>query len=431
MKIARILKLTIPMLLGGILLLAVADAGATTVVAAKPQPTRTPVPTAPPRPTPIPTPQPGPVCWNVVAVPSIPGYETQLTSVSGSGPNDVWAVGYSTTLIPGGNGVDGSRHTLTLHWNGTSWSVVPSPDPLAAAANVVNQLNSVIAIAPNDAWAVGYSVSGSNPYQTLTMHWNGSIWQVVPSPNLAPPNGYNALNAVSAVASNDVWAVGGVPGGIGVNGRAILMHWNGATWTLTPEPPETVYWSSTTRTGVTAVAANDVWAVGQFSAFRWNGSVWAVAAGFSGQNLAAVDHSSATNVWSVGTNPPSGGGSEGGGSQGRANAQRFDGATWTNTNPALVGTSNDTGFYGVTAISPSNVWAVGRLNRFTLTQQWDGSAWRVVGSANGNSNPDPNSVIGNILLGVHANSATDIWAVGYFYNANNNPQALIERYVCQ
>ena len=123
--------------------------------------------------------------------------------------------------------------------------------------------------------------------------------------------------------------------------------------------------------------------------------------------------------------------SEGGSYPPSAGTQRFDGATWTNINPALVGTSNDTGFYGVTAISPSNVWAVGRLNRFTLTQQWDGSAWRVVGSANGNSNPDPNSVIGNILLGVHANSATDIWAVGYFYNTNNNLQALIERYVCQ
>ena len=429
MKTALILKLTISALIGGTLLLNVNSVNAT--ILAKRKPTSTPRP-PPPVATPSPTPQPGPVCWNVVTAPSIPGYDTQLTSVSGSGPNDMWAVGYSTTLIPGGGGVDGSRHTLTLHWNGANWSVVPSPDPLAAAANVVNQLNGVFALAPNDVWAVGYSGGGNQPVTNLTLHWNGSAWQIVPSPNLAPIPGLgsaNSLTAVSAVASNDVWAVGyATTSALGP--QAVLMHWNGTAWALTPAPTETIAWISAARTGVTAVTANDVWAVGQFSAFRWNGTAWAVAAGFSGQYLEAVDHSGANNVWSVGTNPPSGGGSEGGSSGSVANAQRFDGAVWTNTTPDLALTGSNTAFRGVTVLSPSNVWAVGFLNQSTMTQQWDGTRWRVVGSANGNPNPNPN-FLGNQLLSVHANSATDIWAVGFFGDANSNARALIERYVCQ
>ena len=425
MQFTRILNAALPAIASSVLLLSVMGASATTAVAAKPKPTRTPSPTSPPQPTPTPTAVPGPVCWTVAAVPNIPGYDTELLSVHGSGPNDVWAVGYTSE--------NNARHTLILHWNGNAWSTIPSPNPLPDGNNTINQLNGVYAIAANDAWAVGYTVGANDPYRTLTLHWNGATWQSVPSPNLpiTRPDIYNALNSVSAVSANDVWAVGGAPNGVGGASRAVLMHWNGATWSLTPEPPETGLWSSTGRTGVTAVAANDAWAVGQFSAFRWNGSAWAVPAGFSGQNLLGVDHSSLNNVWSVGTIPPSGGGSEGGGSGPAATAYRFDGASWAATLPELSLTGNNTAFRGVTVIAPNNVWAVGWFNRSTMTQRWDGTAWHIVRSADGNPNPDPNSVIGNVLNSVHANSATDMWAVGFFYDASFQSRALIERYVCQ
>jgi hypothetical protein len=357
-------------------------------------------------------------------VPNIPGYDTQLLSVHGSGPNDVWAVGYYTE--------NNSQRTLILHWDGGSWSVIPSPNPLPDGNDTINQLNGVFAITPNDAWAVGYTVGGDQDYRTLTMHWDGTLWQTVPSPNLpiTQPDIYNALNAVSAVSANDVWAVGGAS--VGVASRAVLMHWDGTAWSLTPEPPETALWSSTGRTGVTAVSTNDVWAVGQFSAFRWNGSAWTVPTGFSGYAMYGIDHSSPSNVWSVGTIPPSGGGSEGGGASGPvATAYRFDGASWGTTTPELSLTSNKTAFRGVSVIAPNNVWAVGWRNRSTMTQQWNGTAWRIVRSADGNPNPNPNSAIGNVLNSVHANSATDIWAVGFFYDAAFQPRALIERYVCQ
>ena len=56
-------------------------------------------------------------------------------------------------------------------------------------------------------WAVGYTITtdGTNqPDRTLIEHWNGSTWSVVASPNVGGND--NLLNGVAA--AGDVWAVG-------------------------------------------------------------------------------------------------------------------------------------------------------------------------------------------------------------------------------
>ena len=120
--------------------------------------------------------------------------------------SDAWAVGSYAA--------DGNVFTATLieHWDGTAWRVVPSPNRLTTPnRNTINALNGVTAVAPDDVWAVGYTVSLDASYQTLVLHWNGADWSVVDSPNGAGP--YNALNAVAAAGPDDVWAAGGVPYG--------------------------------------------------------------------------------------------------------------------------------------------------------------------------------------------------------------------------
>jgi hypothetical protein len=91
-----------------------------------------------------------------------------------------------------------------MHWNGSAWTVIASPNALTTGASVINRLHGVAVIAPNDVWAVGYSTGGSQGYRTLTMHWDGVSWQIVPSPNLRLPSQYNALNAISAIAADEV-----------------------------------------------------------------------------------------------------------------------------------------------------------------------------------------------------------------------------------
>src|SRR5207253_3129447 len=66
-------------------------------------------------------------------------------------------------------------------------------------------LAGVEAIAPKDIWAVGYYTSTST-YQTLVEHWDGTAWSVVPSPNGGP--GWNLMWRLSASTPRDVWSVG-------------------------------------------------------------------------------------------------------------------------------------------------------------------------------------------------------------------------------
>ena len=371
----------------------------------------TPTPTRTPTPTNTPTPQP-PACWTVVPGPTVVGYGAVLRAVAGSADNDVWAVGWFDN--------NSSRHTLILHWDGSTWQIVPSPDVVNAGSNSINALYGVAVVASNDVWAVGYAASLSTPYQTVTLHWDGHTWQVVPSPNVNTPGFYNALNSVFAIASNDAWAVGGAPADLGAyDARSVLMHWDGSTWQLYPEPPAVASWSTTTRFGVTARASNDVWAVGKFSAWHWDGSVWSVPSGFSGQNLLGID-TNGSALWSAGTNP----GyyvSEGGYQPPSPNAQYFNGTTWQVTYP--VNSNGSAGFNSIKVITPSSVWAVGVAGTSVLTEKWNGTQWTIVQAANVSSST-------NVLLSVNG-TATGLWAVGYYLDAANNQRVLIERYTCQ
>src|SRR5262249_55853317 len=103
---------------------------------------------------------------------------------------------------------------------------------------------------PNDAWAVGLCYC-RRPYDALALHWNGASWTQATTPNLGMTS---ALASVSAVASNDVWAVGAT----GAN-NPLAIHWNGSTWNLTFTPNGS---GSSGFYGVAVRSATDVYAVG-------------------------------------------------------------------------------------------------------------------------------------------------------------------------
>lgn len=128
--------------------------------------------------------------WHVVSGSNPSTTLNNLESVAAITANDVWAVGYYRS----GNNDD----TLIEHWNGSSWSVIASPNP----GTVSNVLYSVSAISSNDIWASGNYLYGNNNLAGFVEHWNGSQWSIVPSPNAL------TLNAITAISANDVWAVG-------------------------------------------------------------------------------------------------------------------------------------------------------------------------------------------------------------------------------
>ncbi|HLJ81535.1 MAG TPA: hypothetical protein VKT52_08625, partial [Ktedonobacterales bacterium] len=89
-----------------------------------------------------------------------------------------------------------------------SWQVVPSPAIDVSNSTFGARLHSVAVVSATDVWAVGFGPQPGGPAyvkQTLIEHWNGTSWSIVPSPN--PPSAYSEveLDGVFALAANNVW----------------------------------------------------------------------------------------------------------------------------------------------------------------------------------------------------------------------------------
>jgi hypothetical protein len=183
--------------------------------------------------------------------------------------NNVWAVGEQ---IVQRSGVD-TDVPLIEHWNGARWSIVPAP--IAA----VGALRSVSATSTTDIWAVG--ASQKNPEATLALHFNGSTWKAVTAPT--PPHTHGGLFGVKAVAANNAWAVGDDFPSSGGNGTVLVDHWNGTTWQVSPTPPVGPSNALSGLYSVAAGAGTGVWAVGfmvtdvtaQAVVLHWTGRAWA------------------------------------------------------------------------------------------------------------------------------------------------------------
>ena len=288
--------------------------------------------------------------WRVAAAPIPRG--AILSSVAASGTGDVWAVGWrphnAGTLIehwdglrwhivaaafpPGGilNGVValtphdawavgtyfGHRAvTLIEHWDGRRWTVTPSPRPhLAPGRRPYAVLQAVTAISPTDVWAVGYSGTEiPATSRTLTEHWDGRRWTIVPSPNVRSPRSVtnNILFSISGSRRDNLWAVGSwgsVAGGYGGKGdHALTLHWDGRRWSRIAVP---ALGERALLSGV-AARARQGWAVGdrgpqphpQTLIERWDGARWSVfnSPGGSGFSATSIELSG-RGAWAVGAN---------------------------------------------------------------------------------------------------------------------------------
>jgi hypothetical protein len=193
-----------------------------------------------------------------------------LFAVSADAMNDVWAVGFQ------GPENDNSR-TLVMHFDGTSWETVPSPSVGSGAS----QLNGVVALAPNDVWAVGFSTPVAPPQQAATLtlieHWDGTSWTVVTSPNVGPQSVFqsNRLQGIAAVSTNDIWAFGSYNQANGSGQQnTLLMNWNGTAWSLasSPSPVKGGFVSDVLFAGVSPSPGN-MWIVGSEDEAPYEGTL--------------------------------------------------------------------------------------------------------------------------------------------------------------
>jgi len=215
-----------------------------------------------------------------------------------------------------------------------------------------SSLTGVAAITPDDAWIVGSRAVGSPPMDApMAMHWDGSTWRMVRIPN-PPGDREDGLAAGSAVAANDVWAVGQAG-----ERTTLTMHFDGTRWhtVASPNPPGE---ARNSLTGVVAIAADDVWADGTGAApnsgisEHWDGTSWQLVpmqAKGQFEELAGITAQADGTIWAVGLVRPFQ-------PRYRTLAQEFDGASWSvSKTPSL---DNGDQLESVTSAG-REVWAVG------------------------------------------------------------------------
>jgi hypothetical protein len=343
----------------------------------------------------------GDVAWTVVPSPSPVDDGNFLYGLAADGTADAWAVGEQ---YPGSG-------ALIEHWDGSAWSLSNSPD-----FAVDKQLNGVAADSPQDAWAVGQYYDAAGSRQAVIEHWDGSAWALAPTPN---PGTDDTLAAVAVVSAGDAWAVGHAASST-ADAPALIEHWNGSNWQVFPSPA--VAYPSYLR-AITAISANDIWAVGTAGqrtlTEHWNGSAWSVVKSPSPSTsthyaepinvLNGVTAISADNVWAVGTFNTT----QATGAADHTLVEHWNGTKWSlvDSPDTVSGYTSVNHLQSVAAISASDVWAVGVSKAATygaadqtLIEHWDGTAWTIA--------PSPVTTTWSALYAITAIPDGGLWAAG-------------------
>jgi len=282
--------------------------------------------------------------------PSSSGVHLSGTAVVSA--TDIWAVGSWADFGPGDGLVP-----LIEHWNGLTWSIVPSPVLPHPVANQGAQLYSVTAVSASDAWAVGYIGTGTHHF--LILHWDGTSWTRVPAPHNGP---VAVLSGVTAISATKVWAVGTVhiKWGKHLLTSPVALRWNGKVWQRMPTA------GAGSLLAVTG-SENNIWAVGGWHngasspgrtlIEHWNGRHWKNFVGHTGypesiqQPLTGIAMLPGNELWAVGYHEDEHS------LQSQTLIEHFSHGAWSpvrNMNP--VGSD---WFASVAAATPTAVWAVG------------------------------------------------------------------------
>jgi hypothetical protein len=154
--------------------------------------------------------------------------------------------------------------TLAAHWNGTAWSIVPTPG-ITSAGDVQNLLTGVSSDAAGDVWASGYAhnVHNQNSFHVpYVLHWTGTKWVLTKVSTLGTEG--SLLNGVQVLSPADAWAVGQTQES---NGAILTLteQFNGTTWTVVRSPDPGAIGGTLKDNGLDSVASaggSNLFAVG-------------------------------------------------------------------------------------------------------------------------------------------------------------------------
>ena len=219
------------------------------------------------------------------------------------------------------------------------------------------------------------------------------------------PGHIGTFRAVDGTSAKDVWAVGSGPAG------TLIEHWNGAKWQVVPSPsPGTGAVPENELTGVAAISPANAWAVGFYASGpdpfdlttsalieHWNGHAWTrvpcpcASTGNGAPELASISAVSKSDIWAVGAGAKS------------PLIIHWNGKKWSIA--SLPGSAEDQ-LSGVSATSATSALAVGvdLAHKTTFSAHWNGKKWSVVKGPDLGKPGELNAVV--------ATSATSAWAAG-------------------
>src|SRR5215472_7614370 len=284
--------------------------------------------------------------------------------------------------------VNGSGLSVTLaeRWNGTTWSIQPTPNRPRASASGFSAVSCPM---PSFCMAAGTAANSFSTPVSLAESWNGKSWKVQNTPNLpgAEPSG---LLGVSCTRPSNCMAVGLTGTDFSPRAALVAEHWNGNSWNITPVPNPPGMTAGGGLGSVSCTATSACMAIGAYSnssspfqplSERWNGTRWSVVPiphppGALATLLQSVACTSATACTTVGFAINASGTAV-------TVAERWNGTRWSNQptpNPAGV---PGVRLAGVACTSPSACTAVGgSFANTSLTERWNGTKWAILASPN-------------------------------------------------
>jgi len=323
-------------------------------------------------------------------------------SVTGAGYITLYGVSCtsSTTCAATGYYYDSSNHAKVLAetFSSGAWTVSSIQKP----AGVDNsELLGVACTAADACAAVGDSY-GTGPDSPLAESFGGTKWSIA-STQKAPGPLNSQMLGVSCASTTMCMAVGA----INVDtGTGLAELWNGSTWTVTPTPnpdnSDAQLWSVSCPTTTFCVAVGD--ASGKGLGAIWNGSAWTLAytafpSGADSSALMSVSCPSTTLCFASGWKISGG--------AGHGLVEKWNGSTWS-----VMTTPDPTGdvasyLYGISCASTSSCIAVGdgpnaSFDYHGYAEKFDGATWTQTSVTGGSG-----------LTGVSCVSSTYCVAVGY------------------
>jgi hypothetical protein len=295
-----------------------------------------------------------------------PPSRASLNGVDLLGPMDGWAVGDQTSS----RGRQPGRQTvLAEHWDGSTWSATSLPsEPAGSGPGAVTVAGS----SPADVWTIGTYSASAGGLLSFIDHWDGSSWSRVPVPNPSGPHPIDVLQGLSVRTTSDAWSVGEA------STKPWILHWNGTAWQREAFPTF-IHGDTASLFGVADLGPHDVWVTGTESAgasgssllARWNGTRWTrepVPADTHRLSvLTGLSMSSPRSGFATGYSIDTRTGDQ------RAIALRWDGVTWAQTPVPPLGAQG--WLQTVSSTSGSKAWAVGQSASGPVVLHWTGSSW--------------------------------------------------------